>query len=198
MNTLNPETLTAMAILGVLVLLLVAAWLSYRRRQSYRLEQHFGAEYRHVADSLGSRDKAEAELRAREERVRRLHIVPLAPDDAQRFSSDWTALQARFVDSPEASLMEADRLVRELMQRRGYPMGDFERRAADISVDHPRVVEHLRAAQGITQRAQNGQADTEELRRAVMHYRALFDELLEVGPGQAEVRSFHQPRQVRT
>lgn len=183
MNTVNPETLTALAIVAVLVLLALAAWLSYRRRQSYRLQQQFGTEYSHVVDTLGSRDKAEAELRARQDRVRSLHIVPLTPADAEHFSSSWTALQARFVDSPEGALAEADHLVRDLMLRRGYPMGDFERRAGDISVDHPRVVEHYRAAQAITQRAQGGRCDTEELRQAVVHYRALFDELLEVKPG---------------
>lgn len=182
MNTLNTETLTALAIVLVLLLLAIAAWVNFRRRQSLQLRERFGTEYSHVLDSVGSRDKAEAELRAREQRVRRLQIVPLSPADAERFKSEWSALQARFVDSPEGSLAEADRLLRALMQRRGYPVGDFERRAADISVDHPRVVEHYRAAQAITQRAPHGQADTEALRTAIVHYRALFDELLEVAP----------------
>jgi hypothetical protein len=108
----------------------------------------------------------------------------LAPEEAARFSQAWKTLQGRFVDNPKGVLIEADQLVRELMQLRGYPMGDFERRAADISVDHPAVVDHYRAAQAIAMRDRRGEADTEELRRAVVHYRALFDELLEVDPGQ--------------
>jgi hypothetical protein len=104
----------------------------------------------------------------------------LAPPDAARFTQAWNALQSRFVDDPKAVVVQADQLVRELMLKRGYPMGDFERRAADISVDHPTVVEIYRAAQAIAVRDQRGEADTEELRKAVVHYRALFDELLEV------------------
>jgi hypothetical protein len=104
----------------------------------------------------------------------------LAPPDAARFTQAWNALQSRFVDDPKGVVVQADQVVRELMLKRGYPMGDFERRAADISVDHPTVVETYRAAQAIAVRDQRGQADTEELRKAVVHYRALFDELLEV------------------
>ncbi|MEO8654705.1 MAG: hypothetical protein ABI409_11335, partial [Ramlibacter sp.] len=102
-----------------------------------------------------------------------------------RFGQEWKALQGRFVDNPKGVLVDADRLVRELMLKRGYPMGDFERRAADISVDHPSVVDHYRAAQAIALRDRRGEADTEELRKAVVHYRALFDDLLEVGQPDA-------------
>ena len=165
----------------LLVLVAVAAWLWSRRQQSKRLEQRFGPEYEHAVHRHGDVIKAEADLRAREKRVEKLHIVPLAPADAAHFSQAWRALQARFVDNPQGVLMEADQLVRELMLRRGYPMGDFEHRAADISVHHPAVVEHYRAAQAIALRDRRGEADTEDLRRAVVHYRALFDDLLEVG-----------------
>ncbi|HEX7888667.1 MAG TPA: hypothetical protein VF522_04840 [Ramlibacter sp.] len=167
--------------LVLLAIVLAGAWLLMRRRSSDRLEKHFGPEYHRTVDELGSRDKAEAELRAREKRVQKLKLVPLAPDVASRFAEDWRAVQARFVDNPKGVLMDADRLVTELMRLRGYPMADFVTRAGDISVDHPAVVHHYRAARDIALRDQQGEADTEALRQAVVHYRALFSELLEVG-----------------
>jgi hypothetical protein len=183
MNTLDTQTMTVVAVV-ILALLAVGVWLYTRKRQSDRLIQRFGPEYGRAVDEMGSRAKAESELRTREKRVEKLNIVPLAPADAARFSQDWKALQGRFVDNPKGVLMEADQLVRDLMGKRGYPMGDFDSRAADISVDHPAVVEHYRAAQAIALRDKRGEADTEELRKAVVHYRALFDELLEVSQGQ--------------
>ena len=118
--------------------------------------------------------------RRRQKRVERLELLSLAPPEAARFTEAWRALQSRFVDNPKGVVVEAEQLVRELMEKRGYPMGDFERRAGDISVDHPNVVANYRSAQAIALRDQQGSADTEELRKAVVHYRALFDELLEV------------------
>lgn len=168
------------AVIVVLALVAVAAWMWSRRRQSERLVQRFGPEYDRMLDRHGDRAKAEAELRAREKRVEKLKIVPLAPAEAQQFSQSWRELQARFVDNPQGVLMEADHLVRELMLRRGYPMADFDHRAADISVDHPHVVDHYRAAHDIAERDHRGEANTEDMRQAVVHYRALFDELLEV------------------
>ncbi|HXE48254.1 MAG TPA: hypothetical protein VN663_07780 [Ramlibacter sp.] len=179
MNTLDTQTM-AVVVVVILALLAVGAWLYTRKRQSDRLIQRFGPEYGRAVDEMGSRAKAESELRTREKRVEKLNLVPLAPAEAARFSQDWKALQGRFVDNPKGVLMEADQLVRDLMGKRGYPMGDFESRAADISVDHPAVVEHYRAAQAIALRDQRGEADTEEMRKGVVHYRALFDELLEV------------------
>jgi hypothetical protein len=126
----------------------------------------------------GDRAKAEAELAARKARVEKLRIKQLSPGDAQRYAEQWRAVQARFVDDPVEAVREADRLVCEVMQSRGYPMGDFELRAADVSVDHPRVVEHYRAAHEIALRNEQGAAATEDLRRAIVHYRTLFDELI--------------------
>lgn len=181
MNT-SMDTNMLLIVALIVALVLVAFFLFTRRRRSQDLEQHFGAEYGRTVERMGSRDKAEAELQARRQRVDQLQIVPLPPEQAQRFAQQWRTLQARFVDSPSAVLSEADQLVRDLLQQRGYPVGDFERRAADISVHHPGVVEHYRAAHAISERAHGGVLDTETQRQALIHYRALFAELLETGP----------------
>jgi LPXTG-motif cell wall-anchored protein len=180
MDTINTQTWIILVGVVVLALIAFAAWFFYKKKQSHRLQQRFGPEYGRTVDELGTQTKAESELKAREKRVERLNIVPLAPSEAARFSQAWKVLQGRFVDNPKGVVVQADKLVRELMQKRGYPMGDFERRAADISVDHPAVVDNYRAAQAIAVRDERGEADTEELRKAVVHYRTLFDELLEV------------------
>jgi hypothetical protein len=190
MNLNSPQTLIVAAV--VIVALIVAVGFivrEQRRRQSQRLQRQFGPEYSRVVETAGDRSKAEAELLSREKRVARLKIVPLSPSDAARFSDAWATLQTRFVDNPRGTVVEADRLVRDLMIKRGYPMADFEHRAADISVDHPQLVETYRAAQTIAARDERGEASTEELRKAVVYYRALFDELLEVrSPNKAESR----------
>jgi hypothetical protein len=175
---------------GILAISLVVAKVlisSRTKKQSLRLQQRFGPEYGRAVEELGSRGKAESELKAREERVEKLNIIALTPSEAAKFSQAWSALQGRFIDNPKGVVVQADQLIRELMIKRGYPMGDFERRAADISVDHPAMVDTYRAAQAIAIRDQSGQANTEELRKAVVHYRALFDELLEVRDVKQEV-----------
>lgn len=173
---------TEMLVVGLVILALVAiALVLYQRKtRSRNLQHHFGAEYGRAVETTGSRDKAEAELLARRKRVDQLHIAPLSPADAQRFTQAWRSLQARFVDNPQDALAQADALVQDLMRTRGYPMGDFERSAADISVNHPGVVEHYRAGHAIAERQGRGEVDTEGMRQAVIHYRALFAELLEV------------------
>ena len=179
METIDTQTWIILAAVVALALVAIGAWF-YRKKQSHRLREHFGPEYDRTVNELNSRTKGESELMAREKRVERLDILTLAPPEAARFSEAWKALQGRFVDNPKGVVVQAEALVRELMEKRGYPMGDFERRAGDISVDHPDVVANYRAAQAIAVREQQGSADTEELRKAVVHYRALFDELLEV------------------
>jgi hypothetical protein len=183
---LDTQTLILLAAVAVAFIALVA-WFIYQRVQSQKLQQRFGPEYGRTVDRLGSQTKAEAELRARERRVEKFNIVPLAPAEAARFRQAWNVLQSHFVDDPKGAVVQADALVRELMLKRGFPMGDFERRAANISVDHPVVVENYRAAQGIAERAARGEADTEELRNAVVHYRAIFNELLEVGDMKQDI-----------
>jgi len=179
METLDTQSWIILAAVVALGLVAIGAWF-YRRKQSHNLQERFGPEYGRTLSELGGRTKGESELKAREKRVERLDILPLAPPEAARFTEAWRALQSRFIDNPKGVVVEAEQLVRELMEKRGYPMGDFERRAGDISVDHPDVVANYRSAQAIAVRDQRGSADTEELRRAVVHYRALFDELLEV------------------
>jgi len=184
MNTVPTNTVIIAAIFlaGAIA---VIVWLVMQRQRSLRLKQRFGPEYDLTVSEFGSRTKAEAELTTREKRVARLNLVPLTAADAVRFTQAWGALQGRFIDNPKGVVAEADQLVRELMAKRGYPMGDFELRAADISVDHPGVVATYRAAQAIATRDERGEADTEELRKAVVHYRTLFDELLGVAPDKA-------------
>jgi hypothetical protein len=184
-----PTTNFALMVIAVVVIVAVVALSvavsTQRRRKSDRLKRRFGPEYGRTVEQVGDRSRAEADLAAREKRVEALHIVPLTPGDAAGFSVSWNTLQGRFVDNPKEVVARADQLVCELMQKRGYPVGDFELRAADISVDHPEVVANYRAARAIASRDKRGEATTEDLRKAVVHYRALFDELLEVDPTAA-------------
>jgi|BarGraIncu00222A_1022003.scaffolds.fasta_scaffold50933_3 hypothetical protein len=187
MDTMNTQTWIILGVAAVIVLIALAAYLLYQKKQSRGLQERFGPEYGRAVKELGSRTQAETELKARQKRVEHFNIVPLAPAEAARFGQAWKTLQINFVDNPKAVVVQADELVRDLLLKRGYPMGDFERRAADISVDHPAVVANYRAAQVIAARNQRGEADTEELRKAVVHYRALFDELLETTEGKQPV-----------
>jgi hypothetical protein len=129
----------------------------------------------------GSERKAEVKLADRQERVEKLNIRDLDPMERERFSKQWESVQSRFVDSPKGAVAEADDLVSSLMKTRGYPVSDFDQRAADISVDHPRVVENYRSAHEIALRVGNNGASTEDLRTAMIHYRSLFEELVQ-GP----------------
>jgi hypothetical protein len=177
MNNISPNTAIFAAVLIALAIAAIA-WAMVQHQRTVRLKRRFGPEYDVTLSRFRSRAKAEAELLKREERVAGLKLVPITSADAARFSQAWIALQSRFVDNPKGVVAEADLVVRELMMKRGYPMADFEHRAADISVDYPGVVSNYRAAQIIAARDAAGEADTEELRKAVVHYRSLFDELL--------------------
>jgi hypothetical protein len=192
MNTIPLQWIIVSGVVVVALLAVAAGLFFQKKKQSARLQQRFGPEYGRTLSEFGGRTKAESELKAREKRVEHLSITPLAPAEAAWFSQAWNALQGRFVDNPKGVVVQADQLVRELMLKLGYPMGDFERRAADISVDHPAVVENYRAAQAIAARDGRGEADTEELRKAVVHYRVLFDEMLDVGEAKQEVPSAKQ------
>ncbi|HEU5103186.1 MAG TPA: hypothetical protein VFU22_29395 [Roseiflexaceae bacterium] len=174
------DTLVVILVLIVLAVAVGAiVWMTMQRRRTEELRQRFGPEYDHAVQELGDQHEAEAELQARQKRVERLNIQPLEPAERDRFVTAWRSTQAQFVDEPTAAITKADRLVAEVMRARGYPVGDFEQRAADISVDHPDVLEHYRVAHTIALANERGQANTEDLRQAMVHYRALFEELLE-------------------
>jgi hypothetical protein len=190
MEALNTQTLALIIVVAVILAGFVA-WLAWASLRTKRLRERFGPEYDATVKRLGGKAKAEQELRRREKRVASFEIVPLSPADATRFSTAWTRLQGSFVDDPKGVLIEADRLVRELMLKRGYPVADFELRAADLSVNHPVVVNNYRSAQRIVSLDQRGEASTEDLRKAVVHFRALFDELL--GVSRDRDRTQQQP-----
>ena len=178
----------------VLVIALVVAvgaaiWFYTRSKRTEALQQRFGPEYDRALAEHKDQSRAERELKEREERIEHLNIRPLVPEERDRFAERWQAVQARFVDDPNDATEQADQLVGEVMATRGYPVGDFEQRAADVSVNHPRVVEHYRAAHEIAMRNSRGDADTEQLRQALVHFRALFEDLLEVeAPARTEAR----------
>lgn len=158
--------------------LIVAAIFWSRSRRSEHLKDRFGREYDRTLEAKGDRGKAEAELAEREKRVEKLDIRPLTPDERRDFGHRWSEVQARFVDDPPRAVAFADALLGDVMKARGYPVSDFEQRASDISVDHPVVVEHYHKAHDIAVRHERGEASTEDLRQAMIHYRALFDNLV--------------------
>jgi hypothetical protein len=164
---------------AVAFVVLLAMWVAARKRRRAHLQEGFGPEYDRTVEEAGSKRKAESELADREKRRGELDIRPLAPGTRDRFADRWSTVQERFVDDPSGALNDAHVLVIEVMRERGYPTDDFEQRAADVSVDHPHVVENYRAAYAISER---DTADTEEQRQGMKHYRALFDELLEAEP----------------
>ena len=172
-----------MMVLGVAVILVLAvlAWLYAQRRRrttTAELRQRFGREYELAVGEHGSEHRAEAQLEAREKRVEKLTIRDLDPVERAHFSDRWRALQSRFVDDPKGAVTETDALISLVMQTRGYPVADFHQRAADISVDHPQVANY-RTAHEIALRLEKGEANTEDLRTAMIHYRSLFDELVQ-------------------
>lgn len=168
-------------IVAVIVIVAVAAvFFALRRRRTEALRRRFGPEYERIARERGPQ-RADAILAERERRVEKFPLRRLAADERERFISEWRTIQAHFVDDPAGAVTDADLLVGRLMGARGYPVGDFEQRAADISVDHPRVVENYRAAHEIALRHARGDASTEDLRNSMIYYRSLVDDLLETG-----------------
>jgi hypothetical protein len=168
-------TLVAIAVIAIAAVVVI----ELRRRRSTELKQRFRSEYDRTVEVEGDRRKAEAALAARAKHVAQLNIRPLSREESERFAESWRRIQSRFVDAPKSAVTEADRLVGEVMSLRGYPIGDFEQRVADISVDHPDVVMNYRAAREIADLHARGEATTEDLRQAMVHYRALFDDLLD-------------------
>jgi hypothetical protein len=172
-----------MAIAGTIMVIIAAiAWLYLQKRKNKTagLRQKFGPEYDRAVLAHGS--KAEAKLADREKRIEKLNIRELDAMEHDRYSKQWQAVQSRFVDSPKGAVAEADDLVSSVMKARGYPVSDFDQRAADISVDHPQVVENYRLAHQIALRVGKDAASTEDLRTAMIHYRSLFEELVQAPP----------------
>ena len=181
-----PDWVWIVIAIAALVLLGVIVWVVRARQRRDHLRERFGPEYDRAVSDRDSRLTDQAELERREEKRERLDIVPLSPESREEYLRSWRDVQAGFVDEPSQAVGEADRLVTEVMRERGYPMAEFDQRVADLSVDHADVVEHYRAAHAINLQNENGGASTEELRQAVVHYRALFEELLETREGETE------------
>lgn len=177
-NLRDPRLIALAGVLLVVVAVLVWLYVRQRKITTAGLRQKFGPEYDRAVLAHGS--KAEAKLADREKRIEKLNIRDLDAMEHERYSKQWQAVQARFVDSPKGAVAEADDLVSSVMKVRGYPVADFEQRAADISVDHPRVVENYRSAHEIALRVGKDAATTEDFRTAMIHYRSLFEELVHV------------------
>jgi hypothetical protein len=175
-NLTNNEIIAIVAVVALIVIAIIV-W-EVNRHRTRRLRAQFGPEYDRTVAEVGRRSKAEAHLAERSERVHKLDIRALSPDERTRFVDEWGRVQAHFVDAPAGAVAEADQLLGDVMATCGYPVGNFQQRAADISVDHPVVTQNYRTAHEIALRQASGQATTEELRRAMIHYRALFDELV--------------------
>jgi hypothetical protein len=189
---MDSQTLIIVGItVAVCAVIAVAAWVIFNQMKTRRLKQRFGPEYDHVVERARDRDLAEAELEKREQRVKKYRIVPLSEHDRVHYERAWAEVQNRFVDDPEEATKEGNELIVEVLEKRGYPVGGFEQAAADLSVDYPLVVDHYRAASAIAQRQRRGEANTEDLRQALVHYRALFHELLETRPERSQSAPAH-------
>ncbi|MGV0741799.1 hypothetical protein [Mycolicibacterium sp. XJ870] len=192
MPTWSWIVIAVVAVFIVLAVVVVASMMRHKR--SERLKSQFGPEYERAVDTAGGQRAAEKELIGRERKRHKLDISELTPESRAQYTKAWSATQAGFVDNPTRAVSEADRLVTEVMRERGYPVDDFEQRAADISVDHPKVVEHYRAAHILHLAQEQGDIGTEAQREAFVHYRALFEQLLGTGQTDHEAGK-HSPQQ---
>lgn len=183
-----PSWVWVLIAIGVVAVLAVVVWQALARRRTGRLQQQFGPEYDRTLGTTESKHDAEAELQEREERRRRLEIRPLSQAARDRYLQGWQSVQAQFVDDPRGAVAGADSLIQSVMAERGYPVDDFDQRAADVSVDHPQVVENYRLGHRLAQASADGTDSTEDLRQAMRHYRALFDELVETATEQPTTR----------
>jgi hypothetical protein len=177
LSAISPTQMAIVIALAVAVVAGITILLLIRKRRTERLRTRFGPEYARAVQESGGRRQGEAGLQQREKRVEGLAIRRLAPNDREVYIASWRKIQEQFVDDPKSSVTQADQLLGDVMSARGYSVSDFEQRSADISVDHPLVVDNYRAAHEIAVRAR-GQANTEDLRQAMIHYRTFFDELV--------------------
>ena len=177
--------LIIVAVVAVVVIALIV-WGAMRKRRTDRLRDQFGDEYDRTVEQRGKKAEAEAALEERAERVEKLNIRPLTPEERDGFSREWRDVKALFVDSPVEAVHHADRLLGTIMKTRGYPMADFDRRYEDLTVDHGEVARHYREGHDIVTRHQNGKASTEDLRQAMIHFEALFDDLVNEVSGEVE------------
>jgi hypothetical protein len=166
-------------VVAAVIVLAVVIWRAMTARRSRHLQDRFGPEYNRTLDSSDSKRDAEAELRAREERREQLDIRPLPTAARDRYVDEWQRVQALFVDDPQGAVHDGDMLIQSVMRDRGYPVDDFEQRSSDISVDHPKVVENYRQGHQLANASARGDGTTEDLRQAMRHYRALFEELVD-------------------
>src|SRR5436190_15179263 len=166
---------------AAVIVLLAILWSATRAKRTRALQDTFGGEYDRTVEQTGDRRAAERELRGRQKQHDALDLRPLSPQSRDRYERRWQSTQTRFVDDPKGAVAEADMLVQEVMQERGYPTKDFDRRVADISVEHPDLVEKYRTADGIARASERGEASTEDMRHSVRHYRSLFAVLLDTG-----------------
>lgn len=185
---MDQQTVVALGVVVAVVVIAALIFVVYRRRRREHLKQQFGPEYDRAVLERGNPAKAEVELINREKRVQSFSIKELTPTMRDQFRAEWTLVQNRFVDDPAIAVSEADTLVSRVMASRGYPMADFDQRAADISVTYPAIVQNYRSARLIVQRHARGEAGTEDLRQAMVHYRSLFDELLGVPTSMGATR----------
>jgi hypothetical protein len=173
MNT----TTTILMIIAILAVA-VAVWAYIQREKTLKLRTKFGPEYDRLTDQEHSARRAEAILETREKRVAKFNIRTLTKEEAARFAAEWRMVQEHFVDDPRGAVSQADRLINQTMKARGYPMGDFNQQAADLSVQYPQVVDNYRNAHQIAEQDQRGLASTEDLRKAMQYYRSLFEDVL--------------------
>ena len=176
--TSSPTTMYVIGAIVVIVLIIAAVALG-RRNRSASLQQRFGPEYERTVREAGNRTEAEKELARRQKRVEHMHIEELPAGAKTRYTEEWRTVQTRFVDEPKAALVNADRLITNVMRDRGYPTDNFDQTVADLSPDHPNVLQNYRAAHDIARRSETGEVSTEDLRQAMVHYRSLFDDLVE-------------------
>lgn len=175
---MDTTILIVIIVAAVIIVALIIAMAARSRRKKKHLRSRFGSEYDRTVDRKGSKRKAVKDLHHREQEHEKLHLRELSPAERDRYRDEWQGLQASFVDRPASALADADRLVTALMRDRGYPVDDFDQQADLVSVDHPQVVSHYRAAHAIHDRSHREDVSTEDQRKAVVHYRALFDELM--------------------